>query len=745
LKSENILIPFRETNRDLVSRTRFAMISLLLLLPLSAESQESYPFRDTKLPAEARINDLISHMTLDEKIDCLSTDTAIPRLGVKSFGSSEGIHGVVQRGGGKANRPVINTTQFPQPPGMGETWDPALVREAANVEGSEARYISERPEYNRSLLMLWGPQADLARDPRWGRSEEVYGEDPFFNGTMAVAFVKGLQGDDPNHWQSAALLKHFLANSNEDHRTNSNSVFDERLFWEYYSVPFRMGFLDGGAKGVMASYNAWNGMPMVVNPILKSIVEDKWGVDVLSSDGGAVKLLWDSHKKFPDQKTAVIACLHAGINQFLDTYKDETKLAVKEGSVTEPEIDGLLRRKFDVSLELGLLDPAPAPPTASAEPWKGTKNQEVSERMALESVVLLKNVNQTLPLQRSTTKSIAVIGPLADSIHWDWYGGFPPHAITPLEGIKTAAGANIKINYAATELGQAAITAAKESDVAIVVVGNDPTCGPDMGKDWHDTVDGGGTLACTVPSDGREGRDRESLTLEQEQLVKQVYAVNPKTIVVLVSSFPYTINWSQEHVPAILHMTHASQDEGTAIAKVLFGDYNPGGHLVTTWPKSVDQLPPMMDYNIRDGRTYMYFKQKPLYAFGYGLSYTTFAIDHLRLNKSKLSEGGSVEATVDVTNTGTRDGDEVVQLYIAHQNSKVLRPNEELKAFRRIHIEAGKTEQVTLTFHAKDLAYWNEHKHDWELEKDNVEVRVGMASDDIVQRARLEILPAAGR
>ena len=720
---------------------QFALAGFLFV-PAVAQAQEAFPFRNTKLSDDARIADLVSRMTLDEKIDALSTDTAVPRLEVKSFGSSEGIHGVVQRGGGKANRPVITTTQFPQPPGMGETWDPALVREAGAVEGSEARYISERPEYNRSLLMLWGPQADLARDPRWGRSEEVYGEDPFFNGTMVVSFVRGLQGDDPLHWQSAALLKHFVANSNEDHRTNSNSIFDQRLFWEYYSVPFRMGFVDGGAKGVIASYNAYNGTPMAVNPILKSIVEDKWGVDVLSSDGGAVKLLWDSHKKFSDQKAAVIACLHAGINQFLDTYKEETKLAIREGSISEAEIDALLRRKFVISLRLGLLDPALPAPASSPEPWKSAKNMDVSERMALESVVLLKNDKQTLPLQKSTIKSIAVIGPLADSVHWDWYGGFPPHAVTPLEGIRKAAGPDIKINYAVGELGQAAITAAKDSDVAIVVVGNDPTCGPDMAKDWHDTVDGGGTLACTVPSDGREGRDRESLTLEQEQLVKQVYAVNPKTIVVLVSSFPYTINWSQEHIPAILHMTHASEDEGTAIAKVLFGDYNPGGHLVTTWPRSVDQLPPMMDYNIRDGRTYMYFKDKPLYAFGYGLSYTTFTFDHLHLSKSVLGEGESFDATIDVTNSGSRDGDEVVQLYVAHKGSAIPRAREELKAFRRVHIAAGKTEQVTLTVNAKDLAYWNDKQEGWALEGDHVEVRVGAASDDIRQTAALQVRAA---
>ena len=741
---------------------------LAMTLPLSGQS--SYDFRNTQLTPDARIADLLKQMTMDEKIDCLGTNTAVPRLKVRSFGSSEGIHGVVQRGANRGDRAPVTTTQFPQPPGMGETWDPALVRQAAAIEGAEGRYISDTPKYNRQILMLWGPQADLARDPRWGRSEEVYGEDPFFNGTMVVNFVHGLQGDDPNHWQSAALLKHFLANSNEDFRTKSNSVFDQRLFWEYYSVPFRMGFTDGGARGVMASYNAWNGTPMVVNPILKSIVEDKWGVDVLSSDGGAVKLLWTDHKKYPDQKASVIACLHAGINQFLDVWKDETKAAVKEGSVSEAEIDGLLRRKFVVSLKLGLLDPgqeyvapvtsatgsetAPAagvPASANARvvaaaaeapaPWDSTQTRALSEKMALESVVLLKNEGNTLPLAKGSLKSIAVIGPLADSVHADWYGGVPPYAVTPLDGIKAAVGPYVRVNYAAAELGQAALTAARESDAAVVVVGNDPTCGPDMGRDWHATVDGGGTLACTSASDGRDGRDRESLTLEQEQLVKQVFAVNPKTIVVLVSSFPFTINWSQEHVPAILHMAHSSQDEGTAIAKVLFGDYNPGGHLVTTWPQSEQQLPPMMDYNIRDGRTYMYFKSKPLYAFGYGLSYTTFRYDNLRVSKDAVHTGDSVEVMVDVTNTGTRDGDAVVQMYAAHEGSKVARPMEELKGFQRVNVPTGKTVPVTLTLKASDLAYWNEATNGWTLERDRVELRLGAASDDIRLRKVVAVAP----
>src|ERR1700733_9029465 len=272
---------------------------------------QHYPFDDPSLPTEQRIDNLLSLMTQDEKIDCLGTITGVPRLGVPNIGSSEGIHGIVQRDP-RPGRPPITTTQFPQPPGMGESWDPDLVRQAAGVEGYEARFITQTPKYDRQILMLWGPQADLARDPRWGRSEEVYGEDAFFNGTMVTAFTKGLQGDDPKYWQSAALLKHFLANSNEDHRDRSSSDFDTRLFWEYYSVPFRMGFEDGGARGVMASYNSWNGTPMAVNPILKSIVIDQWHVDVISSDGGAVKQLWSAHHKFPDQKSAVIACLHAG-------------------------------------------------------------------------------------------------------------------------------------------------------------------------------------------------------------------------------------------------------------------------------------------------------------------------------------------------------------------------------------------------------------------------------------------------
>jgi beta-glucosidase len=707
---------------------------------------QHYPFDDPNLAPEKRIDNLLSLMTVEEKIDCLGTITGVPRLGVPNIGSSEGIHGVVQREPRFGRKPVT-TTQFPQPPGMGATWDPPLVREAAGVQGYEARFITQTAEYNRQILMLWGPQSDLARDPRWGRTEEVYGEDPFFNGTMATAFVHGLQGDNPKYWQSAALLKHFLANENEDSRNSSSSDFDERLFWEYYSVPFRMAFLDGGAKAVMASYNAWNGTAMAVNPILRSVLMEKWGVDVISSDGGAVTLLVNPRHLFPNQEAAVVACIKAGINQFLDRYKDEVKAALKDGSLKESEIDNALRPKFRIELKLGLLDPPEMVSYTKIKdaplPWETDRDRSVSEKIALESVVLLKNQDSFLPLDKKKIKSLAVIGPLADVVHWDWYGGTPPYAVTPLQGIQKEVGTDVKVNYAAydTPDGEdAALKAASESDVAVVVVGNNPTCG-DQGKAWYSTpTEGGGiTLPCTVPSDGREGRDRETMDLYQEQIVKQVFIKNPKTVVMLITSFPFIINWSQAHVPAILTMAHSSQDEGTALAQVLFGDYNPGGHLVSTWPKSADQLPPRMDYNIRDGYTYMYFKGEPLYPFGFGLSYTTFKISNLRTSSPRLAKDGTTTVSVDVTNAGTRAGDEVVQLYVKHMHSAVPRPQQELKGFERVRIEPGQTRTVTIKLPAAQLAYWDAHSHAFSVESEPVRVMIGDSSANTVLDTTIQV------
>jgi beta-glucosidase len=707
----------------------------------AASSPQTPPFRDPALPADERLTNLLSLMTPEEKLQALAGfGSGVPRLGVPGFGFSEGIHGLVQRGMPERGVPPITTTQFPQPPGMGSTWNPDLVRRAGGVQGAEARYVTQSGKARFPTLMVWGPQADLARDPRWGRTEEVYGEDPFFNGVMATAFARGIQGDDPKYWQAAPLLKHFLANSNENGRMSSNSQFDERLFWEYYSVPFRMAFQDAGANAVMASYNAWNGTPMHLHPVLREVLIGQWGVEVISSDGGGVQNLWEDHKVVPDQKAAVVAALKAGINQYLDRALEELTAALKEGLVTEADLDEALRRKFRVSLKLGLLDPPEIVPYARPKdgpaPWASPEHLEISRTMALESVVLLKNAGGALPLSKRALKSIAVIGPRADSVHWDWYGGTPPHATTPLQGIRDAVGTAVTVTYAPDDEAGAAVTAARASDVAIVVVGNHPTCGPNMGKEW---TKGGDTEPCADPGEGREGRDRETLTLSQEELVRKVYAANPRTVMVLVSSFPYTITWSQEHVPAIVHMAHSSQDEGWALAQVLFGDYNPGGHTVVTWPASLDELPPMMDYDIRHGRTYMYAKGTPLYPFGHGLSYTTFEFSRLRTDKPALARDGQLEASVDVTNTGKVAGDAVPQLYVQHLGSKVTRPALQLAGFSRIHLAPGETKTVRVPLKATQLAYWDTSRKAFVVEQESIRLMIGASSADVRLRAEMEV------
>jgi len=334
--------------------------------------------------------------------------------------------------------------------------------------------------------------------------------------------------------------------------------------------------------------------------------------------------------------------------------------------------------------------------------------------------VLLKNISGLLPLDKLKTKSVAVIGPRGNEVLLDWYSGTPPYRVTPLEGIKTALGSGAQVKFALNNDGGEAVKIAKESDVAIVCAGNHPNGGFD--NVW---------AKVSVPSEGREAVDRQSISLEQEELIKQVYAANPKTNVVLISSFPYAINWTSQNVPAILHMAQNSQELGNALADVLFGYYNPAGRLVQTWPKSLEQLPPMMDYDIRHGRTYMYFKDEPLYPFGYGLSYTSFRYSNLQLSSKTLKSSGDVQISFDLTNTGKRPGEEVVQLYVKHLDSKVVRPLRELKGFRRISVRPGETRRVTLSLKSDQLAHWNVEAHRFEVEPDQVELMIGPSSAEV--------------
>ena len=710
------------------------LLAAVILAParLSSQGAADYPFRNPALGDEARITDLISRMTLAEKIECMGMRASVPRLGVVGSPHIEGYHGVAQ--GGPSNwgqRNPTATTQFPQAYGLGATWDPALIQRVAAQEALEARYLYQSAAYNRSGLIVRAPNADLARDPRWGRTEEVYGEDPFLVGTLATAFTRGLQGDDPRYWKTAALLKHFLANSNEDGRNSSSSNFDERLWREYYARPFELAVRDGGSRALMASYNAVNGTPAHVHPMWREIVMREWGVDgIICTDGGGLRLLVTDHKAFPDLPSAAAACVKAGINHFLDRQQEPLAEAVKRGLLAEADLDAALRGLFRVSLRLGLLDPPDRVPYArigapgDPEPWNKPETRAFVREVTRKSIVLLKNSAGLLPIDREKIRSLLVVGPLANTVLLDWYSGTPPYAVTPRLGIErvaatpAAGGRAVGVSWVG-EFGEAALRAARTRDAVVVCVGNHPE-------------GNGGWGIVTSPSEGKEAVDRKAIVLPpgQEEFVRQLYEVNPNTIVVLVANFPVAMPWAAANASTILQLTHASQEQGNALADVLFGVYSPGGKTTQTWPASLDQLPDMMDYDIRHGRTYMYFRGEPQYPFGFGLSYTTFAMANPAVSRPSIGLADTVRVSVDVTNTGKRDGDEVVQVYARFPGSPIERPAKKLVGFARVTIAAGRTSRVDIPVRGTDLAYWDAGRHAWALERGRVEFMVGNSSSD---------------
>jgi len=710
---------------------------VIALFVLKASAQTDYPFRDPKLSDDERIADLLKRLTLDEKVELMDGHPKIPRLKLVFSDEPEGLHGLALGGPGlwgpRGLQPLPTTT-FPQEKGLGETWDTALMKKIGALEGEEGRYYYQNPVFDFGGIVMRAPNVDLSRDPRWGRTEESMGEDPYLVGTMAVAFIHGLQGPDPKHWQAASLMKHFLANENESGRSYTSSDFDERLFREYYSVPFRMGFEQGGSRAVMAAYNSWNGTPMMIHPVLKEVIIKEWGNDgLICTDGGALGLLVTDHKSFPDKEHGSAVAVKAGINRFLDEYKPDLTKALKDGLLTEADMDASLKNMIRLHLRLGEMDPDGVDPYAkigretngTLPPWDRASSRELVRQATEESIVLLKNENNTLPLNREKLKVIAVIGPWTNEVLLDWYSGTPPYNVGIVQGIEEAA-KGAKVIYTDGSNVAEAQALAHKADIAIVVVGNHPTCNAGWDK-------------CPVPSNGKEDVDRKTILLEQEDLVKKIFAANPHTVEVLRSGFPYAIAWSQRNLPAIVHMTHNSEEEGHGLADVLFGDYSPAGRLNQTWPTGDAQLPPMMDYDIRHGRTYMYAKDKPLYAFGYGLSYTSFAYESLSLSAPRANGEGKVAVTVKVKNTGIRASDEVVQMYVQHLGSAVERPQLELKGFERVHIEPGAEKNVVLELNSRDLAYWDSARHAWRVEKELVRILAGGSSDKLPVQATLQI------
>ena len=665
-------------------------------------------------------------MTLDEKVDALGNNTQVPRLGIQASGSVEGLHGIVLGGptyGDRANTP---TTGFPQAYGLGETWDTDLLHRVATYISTENRYLFQNAKYRKSGLIMWTPNVDLGRDPRWGRTEECYGEDAFLTSRLAVAFIKGIQGDHPKYWRNASLMKHFLSNSNEYGRTFSSSNYSDKLFREYYAYPFYKGVTEGGSQALMTAYNAYNGTPCIMHPVLRNIVMKEWGLNgTLLTDGGAFRLLLSDHKRFDnDRAAAAAACIKAGITKFLDEYKDAVYEALHRKLISVEDIEKAIRGNLRISLKLGLLDHAEDNPyaaigvTDTIAPWSKPETKALVREATLKSIVLLKNQDHLLPLDRHKIKKIAVIGQRATEVLQDWYAGKPFYTVNVLDAIREEAGNDIEVRYVKTNRMDSARTVAAWADVAIVCVGNHPTCN----AGWEQAP---------VISEGKEAVDRQSLQLDQEDLLLQVAQTNPNTIGVLISSFPYAINRANQTVPALLHLTQCSQELGHAVSDVIFGHYNPAGRLTQTWVKNITDLPHMMDYDITHGRTYMYFKEKPLYPFGYGLSYTRFNYSGTALNDRVIERGDTLRVCFNLKNSGNMDGDEVVQLYVSARKHTDKDPIKQLKAFQRISLRKGETKKVELTVPYTELQVWDEKQNRFILPDKEMTLEIGASSSDI--------------
>lgn len=683
-------------------------------------------FNDPAINEEQRLDDLIARMTLDEKVDALGNNTQVPRLGIQASGSVEGLHGIVLGGptyGDRANTP---TTGFPQAYGLGETWDTDLLHRVATYISTENRYLFQNAKYRKSGLIMWTPNVDLGRDPRWGRTEECYGEDAFLTSRLAVAFIKGIQGDHPKYWRNASLMKHFLSNSNEYGRTFSSSNYSDKLFREYYAYPFYKGVTEGGSQALMTAYNAYNGTPCIMHPVLRNIVMKEWGLNgTLLTDGGAFRLLLSDHKRFDnDRAAAAAACIKAGITKFLDEYKDAVYEALHRKLISVEDIEKAIRGNLRISLKLGLLDHTEDNPyaaigvTDTIAPWSKPETKALVREATLKSVVLLKNQDHLLPLDRHKIKKIAVIGQRATEVLQDWYAGKPFYTVNVLDAIREEAGNDIEVRYVKTNRMDSARTVAAWADVAIVCVGNHPTCN----AGWEQAP---------VISEGKEAVDRQSLQLDQEDLLLQVAQTNPNTIGVLISSFPYAINRANQTVPALLHLTQCSQELGHAVSDVIFGHYNPAGRLTQTWVKNITDLPHMMDYDITHGRTYMYFKEKPLYPFGYGLSYTRFNYSGTTLNDRVIERGDTLRVCFNLKNSGDMDGDEVVQLYVSARKHTDKDPIKQLKAFQRISLRKGETKKVELTVPYTELQVWDEKQNRFILPNKEMTLEIGASSSDV--------------
>jgi beta-glucosidase len=699
---------------------------MLFLCGASAQNATRPAYLDPSKPVQVRVADLISRMTLEEKAQQLNhLNTGIPRLGIKAWGGwNQTLHGVWSK------QP---TTLFPAPIAMGATWDTPLIQTITGAMSDEARALynigADGPRSKHGLIYR-SPVINVSRDPRWGRIQEVFSEDPFLTGRMGVAYIKGLQGDDPHYLKVAATVKHFAVNNVETNRQQLSAEVDERNLMEYWLPHWKAAITEGHAQSVMASYNAINGAPDAINHyLLTDILRGQWHFDgFVTDDLGGVNLLVTAHHITEDPVEATARAIEAGCDSDDAQFETNIPLAVKSGRLPIADVDRALARVLTVGFRLGAFDPPSMDPYSkiTASVIRSDQHLQLSLQTALESMTLLSNHDNFLPLKKENLKRVAVIGPAGDTDYETGnYYGKPTRKVGPYQGLKDALGPGVDVKY---EQGAGFVEAAdpaaiaraadlaRRSDVAILFLG-------------------------TNLKVEAEGRDRRDLNLPgaQQQLMEAVYAANPKTVLVLMNAGPLAVTWANDHLPAILDAWYPGESGGTAIAQVLLGDYNPGGHLPYTVYASLDGVPPQNEYDVSKGFTYLYFKGIPLYAFGHGLSYTQFKFSNLKLSQPAVNTTGRVEVSFDLQNTGSRAGAEVPQLYVHQMKSNVVQPMKSLRGFERVQLAPGETKHITIPLPSSQLSYYDVTTHKFIVAPGMFEVMIGAASDDIRLRTQLKV------
>lgn len=707
-------------------RQLFIFCSIVFLTVIKAVAQQQPVFRNTAAPVNERVNDLLHTLTLAEKISLLGYNSpAVPRLQLPAYNWwNEALHGIAR--GGEA-------TVYPQAIGLSATFNAALAREVANTISTEARAkynlaVQQHRHVQYMGLNFWTPNINIFRDPRWGRGQETYGEDPFLTATMAGAFVKGLQGEVPGALKTAACAKHFAVHSGpEAGRHSFNAIIDEKDLRETYLYAFKK-LVDGKVASIMCAYNRVNSEPCCTgNTLLQDILRHEWkfGGQVVT-DCWALDDIWLRHKAIPTREEVAAAAIKAGVNlDCANILQDDVMNAIKNGRLTQADVDSALSASLRTQLQLGLYNaPAESPYSRyGVDSVNNAYHAGLARQAARESMVLLKN-DGILPLQQEKYASMLVTGSNSASLEalMGNYHGVSGNMVTFAAGLAKAAGPGMAMQYDqgcdfTDTLHFGGIWASENCDVTVAVIGLTPLLEGEEGDAFLSA----------------SGGDKNTLSLPRSQILfmQKLRAAHKKPIIaVITSGSAVDVSAIAPYADAVILAWYPGEQGGNALADIIFGKYSPAGRLPVTFYHSLNDLPDYQDYSMKN-RTYRYFKGNAAYPFGYGLSYTKFDYAWESAPVKQYRNRDTIRVTVAVKNTGAYDGDEVVQAYITYPNMERM-PVKELKAFKRVSVKQGGQEVVQLEIPVAELQKWDLTQHAWKIYKGTYQINIGKSSADFV-------------